>query len=154
MKEKINIKEQLTIIVRDSKTKKIIKKQVIPIQTPGFFKRILFKIFPFLKKPGTITDFGKEQAARLYGNVGTTYSINEIGGYRDTTWDYKTSNNVYVATGKLKCDNEANPWTTAGSYTKVGCRNSGNANRHNEITVSVSISSGQEWWCEIQFTFS
>lgn len=154
MEEKVKITEELHIKIIDSKTKEVIREQIIRPKK-GLFWRILAKIFPFIHVSSTVSNYGKEVAAKLFGGI-SALSINQIGAYI-SSYEWKTSANSYEATGKLKVNNESNTWTTTDqNYTKVGCRNSsGGTNYHNEITgINVKLLSGQEWWCEIIFTFS
>jgi len=154
-KEKIAIEEGLTIYIKDTKTGKVTKKVIKPLWSElPLWKKILIKV-GLLKYPGTLQNFGLEHAARLFGNVGTPLSINQIGAWTGS-WDWKTSNNAYEATGKLVVDNDGDAWATGSAYTKVGCRNSGDASAFNEITIEVDLSGSPTitWWAEITFTFT
>ena len=153
MEENVKIKESLRIVIRDKKSGEIIRDESYEVKVP-FLKRLLYKLLG-KKSHATLTSYGKEMVARLYGNVGTAYHINQIGAKRDTTWDYKSSSNSYEATGKLKVSNSSDPWDVAGTYTEIRCRNSSDTgNYHNSISINVTIASGQEWWAEVVFTFS
>ena len=153
LKERIKVSESIRIVVRDKATGKILRDETYEVKVPRL-KRLLFRLLG-KRAHGTVTSYGKEMAARLYGNVGTAYHINQIGAKRDTTWDYKTSSNSYEAVGKLKVSNSSDPWDVAGTYTEIRCRNSGDTgNYHNSISINVTIASGQEWWAEVVFTFS
>lgn len=155
MKEKISIQESLVICIRDSDgniTRKVIKPFWSDL---SLWEKILVRL-GIRKYPGTLQSFGLEHAARLYGNVGTPLSINQIGAYTGAAWTWKTSNNTYEATGILVVDNDGDEWTSGSDWTKVGCRNSGNGSTFNEITVGVDLSgaSGITWWAEIKFKFT
>lgn len=155
MRENVKVREILKYTIIDSKTGKVIEKKEIEI-TPkkglrSFFKRIFGK-----ENHATIKAFGFEQMARLLGNVGTQYPINEIG--TDTGGWKASTNSVAVggASGSTLFVNNSNAhWTTAGHYSWIQTRNSGaSTSYHNSISISLDIASGQEWWAEIEFRFS
>ncbi len=149
------IKESLTIYIKDPDGKVTIRV-IKPLRED---MSLLDKILVFLKLkkyPGTLQAFGLQHAARLFGNVGSPLAIDQIGAYAGS-WTWKSATLAYEATGILVVDNEANPWATGATYTKVGCRNSGaGANTHNEITLGVNLSGSPDitWWAEIKFVFT
>jgi len=154
MREHVKIKESLRIVVKDSKTGKIIRDEMYYPCNSVWDK---FLCMLRLKKCcSTMTTKGREWVARLLGNEGTQAPIDRIGAYDGSTWTWKTITKSITTTDTtndtLVVSNENDHWGS-GSYTKIGCKNSSltDADRHNEITVNVKISSGQEWWAEIRF---
>lgn len=155
MKEKISIQESLTIYIKDANgnvTTRVIK----PLWSDlTWWKRFL--VYLRIKKyPGTMSNFGLEQAARLFGNVGSPWYIDRIGAYRGGAYSWKIATLTYEATGILVVNNEAYPWPTAYNYEKVGCRNQGDVTVFNEIALTIDLSGSPDmtWWAEIKFAFT
>jgi hypothetical protein len=162
MKEQIRVEEKLNIVIRDSATKKVIKRMTIAPKIPAW-KKILSKITG-KECHATVSDKGKDMAATLFGGVSGGYPVNCMDVYRGT-WDTaqrKTGTQISLSTisvGTLRVNNEASPWTIAGTYNTIRCSNTiwpmGDAtNYHNQIAITVTIASGQEWWAEVEFAFS
>jgi len=150
MEEHIRIKERLRLVVQDKKTHKIIEEKIIEPKVSRwgkFLARILGK-----EVHATVLDYGKEMAAKLYGGISPAYSIDQIG---TDNGGWKSATRTYEAVGTLRVDNSLDPWTTSGQYNWIKCRSSGDTvNTHNSIKVDIDISSGQQWWAEVQFVFS
>jgi len=161
MKERIKIEEKLHIVIRDKHTKEVIKRMTIVPKVP-IWKNILYKLLG-KEIHATVSDTGKNQAAILFGGL-SGYPVNCLDVYRGgwNTADRKDGTDINRTTesvGKFKINNQPSPWTTAGTYTLLRCSNTnwtmGDAtNYHNEISINVTITSDQEWWAEVEFTFS
>lgn len=155
MKEKITIQESLTIYIKDANGK-VTKRIIKPLWSDlKWWEKIL--IYLRIKKyPGTLQSFGLENAARLYGNVGSPLYINRIGAYRSGAYSWKIPTLTYEATGILVVDNKGDPFPTGYNYEKVGCRNAGDVNVFNEIVATVDLSGSPTitWWAEIKFVFT
>jgi len=146
MRESLKIKESLRIVVVDKETGRIVRDERIDVKVP-LWKQFLCKIVG-KECHASLTDWGKEQIAKLLGGIGA-YSINQIG---TDTGGWKSASTSYIATGTLRVSNSLNPWTTAGQYTWIKCRNSGDTvNVHNSISIDITISSGQQWWADVDF---
>jgi len=152
LEEKIKIQEQVRIVVRDKKTGKILRDEIL--KEPGFLRRIIGKILGRTDH-NTVLAKGWENIVRLLGNVGTGYPINQL--YSNIGDTVSTENTVIVGSDSgatLRVSNSLHPWDTAGHYTWVKTRNSSSGDIFNSIKVDVYISSGQEWWVEEEWRFS
>ncbi|MHA1288563.1 MAG: hypothetical protein ACTSPB_14255 [Candidatus Thorarchaeota archaeon] len=150
MREEVKIQERVRIVVRDTRTGEVIEEREL-VPKVSFLDRVVAKLTG-KRTHATVLSYGKEQAAKLFGGVSPAYSINQIG---TDTGGWKTVTPEYIATGTLRVSNSLDPWTTAGTYSWIKCRNSGNPTQyHNSIAVTVTITSGQEWWATVDFVFS
>jgi hypothetical protein len=163
MNERLSIKEELHIVIRDTNTGEIIKRKKVYPRWYHSLPRSLLKLLQRLPLVPHLTNSpsttGLDHAANFWGGTGSPLAINQIGA-DGTPYVWKTatiSGPATEGTGKCKVDNELNPWTTADTYIAVACRNSGEGGSpayHNSITFTVTIAANQEWWVEIMFTFS
>ena len=150
MREEVKIQERIRIVVRDTRTGQVIEEREL-VPKVSFLGRVISRLTG-KRKHATVLSYGKEQAAKLFGGISPAYSINQIG---TDTGGWKSVSPEYISTGTLRVSNSLDPWTTAGTYNWVKCRNSGNpAQYHNSISVTVTITSGQEWWATVDFVFS
>lgn len=157
-KEKINIEERLTIHIRDIASGEVTSIDIkVPDGEKSLFQRFMERV-GFRKPVGTVSDYGKEMAAKLYGSVAGATEIDQIGAsISGGAWTWKNVTPTYTAVGTLVVQNSADPWTAQGNYVKIGCRNSGGGtDYHNEISIVVDCSGGDTltWWAEMQFDFS
>lgn len=157
-RENIKIEERLTIHVKDISSGKVTSIDLkVPDGEKSLFQKFMEKV-GFRKPLGTVSDYGKEMAAKLYGAVATGTAINQIGAsISGGAWVWKSATPTYTAVGTLVVQNSVDPWTAQENYVKIGCRNSGGGtDYHNEIAIVVNCSGGDTltWWAEIQFDFS
>jgi len=156
LEEKVKIKEEVDIFVRDAKTGKVKKIRLRPTRSS-----ILHKLKKLLGlEHDSITSYGYQQMAKLLGGISPAYMIDAMKAKFDTSWDVKTSGiSRSVITGgsgaTLIVDNSLNPFTQTGvDYTELRCFNhSDSSNYHNAIGIQIKISEG-EWWAEVRFIFS
>lgn len=158
-REKITIGERLTIHIKDLSSGEVTSIDLkIPDEEKSLIQRFA-ELIRFRKPLGTVSNYGKEMAAKLYGDVGGNLPIDQIGASIDgSSWDWKNVTPTYTAIGTLVVDNETDPWLVQAKYVMIGCRNSGGGtDYHNEITIAVDCSGSSTtltWWAEIQFDFS
>ena len=156
MKENVKIKESIRIVVRDKESGKTVRDDEYPIEPKKtWIDRILGR-----EGHATMTDWGLTMIAALLGNVSSPKAINQIGAWDSTngTWNWQTSDNSTV-TDKLKVNNSLSTtrWSIPATYSTIGTRNSGDTlsgHWFDTIGVGVFLGSNQEWWAEIQFSFS
>ena len=101
----------------------------------------------------TFTTWGKEQVARLVGEVGSQYPIDEVRARVSGAWNTVAATSIAVVNGSLRV--ESGTFTTSGTYDVVAGGSSLYAGaNHNEISTSVPLSSGQELVFTIYYGFS
>jgi len=99
------------------------------------------------------TSWGKEQVARLVGNIGSQYPINEVRVRVNGSWATLPSTNS-IENGSLKVMTDGT-FTTAGTYDLVAGGNSSYTGaNHNEISTNIPLESGQGLVLTIYYGFS
>lgn len=157
LRERVKVEEHLRAVIRDARTKEVVREIELTPSVP-IWKKILSKLLG-KECHATILDWGYKNIAALLGNFGTPYYINQMGAAvgGSTIWTSSLDISIGWSSGgsTLYINNSMDPWTVAGSYTHILTRHSDvPGSFHNSIGVTISISSGQEWWAEIEFRFT
>ena len=155
--ERILVDEGLTLYIKEGdKVRKIVVKKPRSEWTFWDHLKALFRL-----QKGSLTTYGKNQAAQLFLGLTPAYSVDSIGAITTTgeeIWRGPTdTDRYYVGTGTVRIVNERNPFPGGKNYTKIRCRSSNyTADYHNEISISLNLSgaSNVSFWAEVRFVFS
>jgi hypothetical protein len=154
--EHVKIEEEAIAYIKhaDGRIEKIVIKSAH--EDKGIIWK-LAKIFGLNKEPGTVQNYGYNQMAGLLGGVTGYYSINRLGAYDGSGYNWVATTNDVTGVGSIRISNSITPWSGGKHYTALYANNALEfANFHSTIVFDIDLTGADSisWWADITYRFS